>query len=89
MRKYEISSISHERFRNFEHFEHSKNCDRFIAEAEDKLTNGRYTCQDFLKVVSHATHKTFDKFCDSKVAENLNEDDENETALTPNDPIEF
>ena len=30
-----------------------------------------------------------DKFCDSKVAENLNEDDENETALTPNDPIEF
>ena len=50
---------------------------------------GRYTCQDFLKVVSHATHKSFDKFCDSKVAENLNEDDENDTALTPNDPIEF
>ena len=39
--------------------------------------------------MSHATHKSFDKFCDSKVAENLNEDDENETALTPNDPTEF
>ena len=42
-----------------------------------------------MKHLFYSILKSFDKFCDSNLAENSNEDDENETALTPNDPIEF
>ena len=43
-----------------------KASDKFISEAEEKLATGRYTTQEFLQIVSHATEKSSEKMADEE-----------------------
>ena len=64
----------------------SKASDKFISEAEEKLTTGLYTAQAFLQIVSHVTEKSIEKKADE---ERNQENIENDVPLmTSDDPLE-
>ena len=44
----------------------SKASDKFISEAEEKLTTGRYTAQEFLQILFHVTEESFEKMADDE-----------------------
>ena len=64
----------------------SEASDKFISEAEGKLTTRRYTAQEFLHFVSHVTEKFFEKW---QMREKNQENIENAVPfMTSDDPLE-
>ena len=62
----------------------SEASDKFISEAEEKLTTGRYTAQEFLQIVSHITENSFEKMA---AKEKNQENIENDVALMTSDDL--